>query len=110
MRQQNDEATVAVAILAGLRHRRLVVQIGELNDEQRALRRVFRVFAIDMDRDRSVLPLLAGPAGDEEMVAVAADAVEMADDAPNRLGRCRRCGGRSGAGLLQWTKSAEVLK
>jgi hypothetical protein len=90
MRQQNDEAMVAIAILAGLRHRRLVVQIGELNDEQRALRRVFRVFAKNMDRHRSVLPLLAGPAGDEEMVTVAFEAVEMADDAPDRAGRCRR--------------------
>src|SRR6516164_4653253 len=81
---------ITLPVLARHRHRRLVVEIGELHDEQRTLQRVLRILAIHVHRDRLVLPLLTGPARDEEMIAVLGDAVEMADNAADLGGRGRR--------------------
>lgn len=69
------------AILAGLAHGRFVIEICPSNDGKRAGRcAVSRAVDIDVELNGVAASLLAGPAADEVLVAVVADAVDVADD------------------------------
>jgi hypothetical protein len=94
VRQHDHKAVLAVSrVAARLRDAGLAIQVCELHNDQCALRAILWIFRVDMNRQRFCLSLLAGPAGNKEMIAILADAVDVADDTTNGSichGRCQR--------------------